>query len=68
MYTKSASLILNIQYVINSQIKLFYPYETNVRAPSNAFIVALSKKLYLYCLVLFGSRNRFERDFTIKLK
>jgi len=28
----------------------------------------LSKKLYLYCLVLVGSRNGFERDFTIELK
>jgi len=27
----------------------------------------LSKKLYHYCLVLVGSRNRFERDFTIEL-
>jgi len=25
-------------------------------------------KLYLYCLVLVGSRNRFERYITIKLK
>jgi len=30
--------------------------------------VFLSKKLYSYCLVLVGSRNGFERDFTIKLK
>jgi len=36
----------------------------------------LSKKLYSYCLLLVGSRNRFERDlhkqknacFTIELK
>jgi len=27
----------------------------------------LSKKLYPYCLVVVGSRNGFERDFTIKL-
>ena len=27
-----------------------------------------SKNLYPYCLVLVGSRNRFERDFTIELK
>ena len=26
-----------------------------------------SKKLYPYCLVLVGSRNGFERDFTIEL-
>ena len=38
--------------------------------------VSLSKKLYSHCLVLVGSRNRFERDlhkqmiacFTIELK
>jgi len=28
----------------------------------------LSKKLYPYCLVLVGTRNGFERDFTIDLK
>ena len=39
-----------------------------VRAPSKAPIVYLSKKLYPYCLVLVGARNRFERDFTIELK
>jgi len=30
--------------------------------------VSLSKKLYHCCLVLAGSRNGFERDFTIELK
>ena len=30
--------------------------------------VSLSKKLCPYCLVLVGSRNGFERDFTIELK
>ena len=35
---------------------------------SKAPVVSLSKKLYPYCLVLVGSRNRFERGFTIKLK
>ena len=39
-----------------------------VQAPSKAHVVSLSKKLYSYCLVLVGSRNRFERDFTIKQK
>ena len=29
---------------------------------------SLSKTLYPYCLVLVGSRNGFERDFTIELK
>jgi len=36
--------------------------------PSNAPVVSLSKKLYPYCLVLVDSRNRFELEFTIKLK
>ena len=31
-------------------------------------ISPLSKKLYPYCLVLVGSRNGFERDFTIEPK
>ena len=31
-------------------------------------IVSLSKKLYPNCLVLVGSMNGFERDFTIELK
>ena len=39
-----------------------------VRAPSKAPVVSLSKKLYSYCLVLVGSRNGFEHDFTIELK
>ena len=39
-----------------------------VRVPSKAHVVSLSKKLYLYCLVLVGSRNGLEREFTIKLK
>jgi len=30
-------------------------------------VVSLSKKLYPYCLVLVGSRNRFKRDFTFEL-
>ena len=30
--------------------------------------VSFSKKLHPYCLVLVGSRNEFERDFTIELK
>ena len=47
-----------------------------VRAPSNAPVVSLSKKLCSNCLVLVGSRNGFEHDlhkqiiacFTIELK
>jgi len=31
-------------------------------------VVYLGKKLNSYCLVLVGSRNGFERDFTIELK
>ena len=33
-----------------------------------SLVVTLSKKLYRYCLVLVGSRNGFERDFTNELK
>ena len=43
---------------------------------SSPIVVSLSKKLYSNCLVLVGSRNRFDRDlhkpknacFTIELK
>ena len=38
-----------------------------VRVPSKTPVVSLSKKQYPYCLVLVGSRNGFERDFTIEL-
>ena len=38
-----------------------------VRAPSKVPVVSLSKKLNPYCVVLVGSRNGFERDFTIEL-
>jgi len=37
-------------------------------SPIKAPVVSLSKKLYTYCLVLVGSRNGVERDFTIELK
>ena len=36
--------------------------------PSNSPVVTLSNKRYPYCLLLVGSRNGFERDFTIELK
>ena len=36
--------------------------------PSKAPIVSVSKNLYPHCLVVVGSRNRFEGDFTIALK
>jgi len=36
--------------------------------PRKATVVSLSTKLYPYCLVLVGSGNGFERDFTIELK
>jgi len=46
--------------------------QTNINHPSSPIIKApvfsLSKKLDHYCLVLVGSRNGFERDFTIELK
>ena len=48
-----ASLTCNVEVVGSSPIK----------GP----VVSLSKKLYPYCVVLVGSRNRFERDFTIEL-
>ena len=39
-----------------------------VWTPSKATVFFLSKKHYPHCLVLVGSRNGFECDFTIKLK
>jgi len=39
-----------------------------VRTPPKALVVSLSKKLYPPCLVLVGSRNGCERDFTTELK
>ena len=36
--------------------------------PSKAIVVSLSKKPYPYCLVLGGSMNGFESDFTIELR
>ena len=40
----------------------------NVEIVSSSPVVSSSKKLYPYCLVLVGSRNGFECDFTIELK
>ena len=37
-------------------------------SPIKAPVVSLSKKRYPYCLVLIGSMNGFERDFTIELQ
>jgi len=34
---------------------------------TKAPVVSLSKKLYSHCLVLVGSRNSLELEFTIKL-
>ena len=39
-------------------------FEHHQRPP----VVSLRKKLYPCCIVLVGSRNGFERDFTIKLR
>ena len=36
--------------------------------PIKGPVVSLRKKLYPYCLVLVGFRNRFESDITIELK
>jgi len=38
------------------------------KGTAKAPVVSLSKKLYPYWLVLVGSRNGFESDFTIELK
>jgi len=38
-----------------------------VLALSKVQVVSMSKKLYPYCLGLVGSRNGFERDFTVEL-
>ena len=40
----------------------------NVEVVRSSPVVSLSKKLYPHYLVLVGSRNGFERDFTIELK
>ena len=37
-------------------------------SPLKAHVVSLSKKLYQCCLVLVGSINGFERDFSFELK
>ena len=36
--------------------------------PIKGPVVSLRKKLYPYCLVLVGFRNRFEREFSNELK
>ena len=35
---------------------------------SKALVVSLSKQRYSHCVVLVGSRNGIERDFTIELE
>ena len=37
-------------------------------SPIKGPIISLSKKHYPYCLVLVGSSNGLQRDFTIELK
>ena len=37
-------------------------------SPIKCPVVSFSKKLYPYCLILFGSRNGFECDITVELK
>ena len=58
--SQGANCILGIQSIDIQHI--------DVQAPSKSAVVSLSKKLYPCCLVLVGSRNGFERDFTIELK
>ena len=52
-----ARLTLNVEVVDSGPIEAPHPP-----------IVSLSKKRYPHCLVLVGSRNGFERDFTIEFK
>ena len=48
--------------------RLTHNVEVVGSSPIKAPVVSLSKKLYPYCFVLVGTRNGFERDFTIDLK
>jgi len=61
------TLILYVNTNNNDRLMMIM-WRSGVRAPSKAAVVSLSKTLYPYCLVLVGSRNGFERDFTIELK
>ena len=49
------------QWVARLTHDRWIPVSREFLAPSMAPVVSLSKKLYSYCLVLVGSRNRFER-------
>ena len=64
-------LIIKMNIVRGDVAQWFVPlvmWRSCVRAPSKAPVVSLSKKLCPYCLVLVGSRNGFELDFTIELE
>jgi len=39
-----------------------------VKTQSKVPIISLSKILNPHCLVLVGDKNRFKREFTVKLK
>jgi len=39
-----------------------------VLTPSKATVVSLSKKLYLHCLVLVGSRKGYKIDFSMEIE
>ena len=41
--------------------------EVGGSSPIKGPVGSLTKKLYPYCLVLVGSRNGFEREFTIEI-
>ena len=69
MYTKRCNILNNdancMDVTRSTSIKdVLISYPARSKAP----VVSLSKKLYPYCLVLIGSRNGFEPDFTIELK
>ena len=64
-YCKQTSY--NIYFVSRCNLYPSLIWRSWARAPSKTPVVSLSKKLYPCCLVLVGSRNGFERDFTIEL-
>ena len=62
------SLCVYVYCVVVSKLYTGVMWRSWVRAPSKAPLFIWGNTLYPYCLVLVGSRNGFERDFTIELK
>ena len=60
------SLVITTVGVAQWVARLTRSVEVVGSSPFNDPVVSLSKKLYPYWLVLVGSRNGFERDFTYK--